>query len=583
MNREYFKLRSFLLKKPKFEHRKKVHYFLLATVILLQVIVVIIWYHETKNDTKNTLFLKNIDTSARITKLTNKINNTYLISQQYFNHYLDNKDEASIKNYSVSLQEISSLIDSVRWVTHNNSDFNKILREKNSVESDILVLKSSIDSIITLQIDPNQQNILNLFKFKEFEFEKVLNSVKTESKVKVDSVSKKGLLLRLGDALAGRADVQKEQINTTVTFQYKDKVTSGSIENQIKKIFITTNSYYKDEFNNLKKSFFALRNKDLELIKLNNRLLNLNQKILPNYYNSATLLQDINQKNLADQYKSNIQVRNYTIISLIVLMLIISIILFNLTRLEFENEKKLTLAQNQILQSLNFKNRIMGMISHEIRSPLNILSIYSKKVSATVKDAAIKETFKSIQFTINSLLLLSNQILEFSKDENQKLKLYNNNFYLKPEIYQIVSSMTSLVETKGNKLEINSNLSTDCEVCSDATRIHQLFYNIIGNANKFTDNGLIKININLEDISDYEMDFQVEVLDTGTGITKEDLKNIFESYYQGTVSSKVKDLGYGLGLNLCKEIVELFDGQISVQSEEGKGTKVIFNLILIRT
>jgi signal transduction histidine kinase len=79
------------------------------------------------------------------------------------------------------------------------------------------------------------------------------------------------------------------------------------------------------------------------------------------------------------------------------------------------------------------------------------------------------------------------------------------------------------------------------------------------------------------------MDFRVEVLDTGVGIAEEDLKNIFESYYQGTVSRKVKDLGYGLGLNLCKEIVELFDGQISVQSEVGKGTKVIFNLILIRT
>jgi two-component system, NarL family, sensor histidine kinase BarA len=583
LKRKYNTFRRFLLTKPKFEHRKKVHYFLLAAVILLQIIVVLIWYIETKNDSMNTKSIANLDSSEKITKFTNSINNSYLTSQLNFNNYINNKDEVSLKKYSASLQEISSLIDSLRLVSHTNSDFKKILLQKKSVESDILVLKTSIDSIINNQIDPNQKNVLDLFKIKDFEFKKILSSVKTESKVKVDSVTKKGLFSRLGNAIAGKADIQKEQVNTIVTFQYKDKLTSGSIQEQIKNIFLTTNRYYKNEFNNLKNTFFALRNKDLELIKLNNGLLSLNQKILPNYYNSANLLQDINQKNLVDQYKTNAQVRNYSIVILIALMLIISIILLSLTRLEFESEEKLTLAQKQILQSLNFKNRIIGMISHEIRSPLNILSIYSKKVSTTVKDPAIKDTFKSIQFTTNSLLLLSNQILEFSKHENRKLKLTNKDFFLKPEIYQIITSMTSLVESKGNKLEINSNLNSDGEVCSDATRIHQLFYNIIGNANKFTENGLITITIKLENISDYEMDFQVEVIDTGSGIAEQDLKNIFESYYQGANSGKVKDLGFGLGLNLCKEIVELFEGQISVESEEGKGTKVKFNLILIKT
>ena len=70
--------------------------------------------------------------------------------------------------------------------------------------------------------------------------------------------------------------------------------------------------------------------------------------------------------------------------------------------------------------------------------------------------------------------------------------------------------------------------------------------------------------------------------DNGMGIAENDLKNIFESYYQGTVSEKVNDLGVGLGLNICKEIIELFDGEIAVKSQAGKGTEVTFNLILIQ-
>jgi signal transduction histidine kinase len=86
--------------------------------------------------------------------------------------------------------------------------------------------------------------------------------------------------------------------------------------------------------------------------------------------------------------------------------------------------------------------------------------------------------------------------------------------------------------------------------------------------------------MNLSTISGYETNLAVTISDNGIGISDNDLENIFESYYQGTVSEKVNDLGVGLGLNICKEIIELFDGKITVESKPGKGTKVAFNLIL---
>ncbi len=570
----------FSFTKLKFEHRKVIHYTLLVFVILLQVMAVIIWHNESTNDTKMSKFFDSISNLENLKQLTNEINDSFINSQKHYNHYISNKDEASLKKYSASLIETGELVNKLNDATENNIEFKKVLLEKSKSELGILALKSTIDSIINLQTEPNNKQISNLLDFKKFEYKKILDSIKTDSYVKIDSVSKKGLFSRLGDALAGKTEVQKEQLKIVVTMKYNDKLVSGSIEDQIKNVFLTTNKYYENQFNNLKKTFTKLRNQDLKLTELNSKLLNLSATVLPNYSKPITALQADSQKKLENQYKSNITVRNYTLLILIILMFIVSIILFSFTRIAFEYEKRLTIAQDQIRQSLSFKNRIMGMISHEIRSPLSIISMYSKKISSSIQDIEIKDTFKSIQFTTNSLLLLSNQILEYSKEENYELKLKNKNFHLKTEINQIIDSLSSLVETKGNKIELNSNLNSDDEVYSDVTKIHQLFYNIVGNANKFTENGRIAITIDLDKNSDYEYNLKIEIQDTGAGIPEENLKNIFDLYYQGNVSNKMNDLGVGLGLNLCKEIVELFDGEINIESEEGKGTKVVFNLIL---
>lgn len=580
MIRKHLMNNTFSLLKLKFKQRKIIHYTLLACVIFLQIVVVIIWYNESTNESEVRNALDSVNSLNKISRFTSRINNSFIDSQRNFNTYENAKDQVSLEKYTASLNEISTLLDSLRLITKDNKAFMKILLKKNQSESNIQSLRANIDSIIEVQINPDKNNTSKTFKLNKFEYKKILDSIKTDSYIKVDSVSRKGLFSRLGDALAGRMDVQKEQLKITVTMKYNDKVVSGSIEDQIANLFSMTNKYYENQFKNLKKSFASLSDQDLKLTQLNNELLNLESEIMPNYTKSLNTLQDEAQKNLQDRFNSNKIARNYTIAVLVILMFIISIILFSFTRMAFEYEKRLTIAQNQIRQSLNFKNRIMGMISHEIRSPLSIISIYSKMISSSIKDDEIKETFNSIQFTTNSLLLLSSQILEYSKDENHTPKLKNKKFELKNEISQIISSMSSLVETKGNKIEVSSNLLEDCEVSSDATKIHQLFYNIIGNANKFTKNGLILIAIDVENTLAKKLNLKVEIQDNGIGIAENDLKNIFELYYQGTVSGKVNDVGVGLGLNLCKEIVELFKGEIDVQSTVGKGTKIMFNLLL---
>lgn len=561
------------MKQLKFEHRKVVHYTLLTAIILLQILALVTWYNETK-------LSKAFDGMALAGKV-NRLNSSMVAAQGYFNNYIVNKGATSLQDYSKELDAVSALIDSLPITGDSKSQKDSLMQKKQKVQLEIVSLKTSIDSIIEGQLQ-SQNEFPKAFKFKEFETDKFLDDIKTKSYVKVDSATRKGLFSRLRDAIANRTNVQKEYVNTVVTMQYKDKVSTGNVEEQLAKAVAITNDYYANEFTKLKKSFSNLRTNDLRLMEINNQLLGLTQTITSDFLNGSNLSKPQAQQDLENQYNTHKTVRSFTIVLLILLMLVVSVILFNFTRVAFEYEKRLTLAQERIRQSLNFKNRITGMISHEIRSPLSILSMYSKKITASAKEPEMKETFKSIEFTTNSLLLLSNQILEYSKEENHEMELKPKNVFLKPEINQVMASLASLGETKGNKLEITTDLKDKDEVYTDVAKIHQLFYNLIGNANKFTEKGTIKVAMGLEDISDYESNFKVTIADNGIGIAENDLENIFENHYQGTISEKVNDLGFGLGLNICKEIIELFDGEINIESKLGAGTKVSFNLVLTR-
>ena len=220
------------------------------------------------------------------------------------------------------------------------------------------------------------------------------------------------------------------------------------------------------------------------------------------------------------------------------------------------------------------------MISHEIRSPLSIISIYSKYLSAKIQDEEIKNVFDSVQFTTNSLTMLSNQILEYSKNENKQLSLNLSPFNLEDQLSNVVKSLQTLVAENGNKLVYNQDIEKECMVNSDTTKLHQLLYNIIGNANKFTKQGIITIDCKAITEKNNTINLFVSIKDTGAGIAQEELPHIFDQFYQGESGGNINNLGVGLGLNLCKELVELFRGKINVTSKEDEGTTVSFNLIL---
>lgn len=547
---------------------------------MLQVLLLVILYNEFVNEPKLEKFDKQLKNLDRTKEFINLSREDYIQIQNNLQDFLKTKESRFLDNYYLSIRNLKSNFDSIKSFTNRDLAFDKFVVKEDSATISTEKLERKIDSLIRVQLVPNSKLEADLLKLKKYDYKDVLKSVDVETFLLIDSVERKGLLSRIGDAIAGKVAVQKEKLNVVVTMKYGKNVTTGNIEEQLANAFKNSNNYYQGQFSNLKDNLNNYRNTDSKFLLRNDELLGYNDLLLSKYDDALELYTKAIKEDFNAQYQINKKIRNYSIIGLVLFLIVISGILILLTRLAFDYEKRLLNAQEKIQQNLSFKNRIVGMISHEIRSPLNIISIYSNSISKKIKDEELKSSFKTIQHTTVSLSMLANQILEYSKNENKKLELNKSTFNLKQELSGFLKSLKKLVEDDGNKIEFDCNISEEFIVNSDKVKIHQLFYNIVGNANKFTENGIINIKLDIQQFSSSQYNLFIEIEDNGKGMSENDLKSVFESYYQGLVSEKVHNLGVGLGLNLCKELVELFDGEIKIESKINQGTKVSFNLIL---
>ena len=551
--------------------RKFFHLSLISIIIVLQLLVIVFWYLQTKNDDKIS------DLTDKMELYKNGMHSSTIAygslynSQKNYKNYLLNHNKESLVNYYANVKELRGCLDSLTHVVKKDP---KLSQEKKKLE--LLQLKA--DSILS-----NQSGILNKklddYTFKTFDYNNILKSVSVDSLVTNDSVARKGFLSRIFDAISGKYNVKKEKLKIIISYKYLNELKSGDIKNQIKNLLKTSNDYYKKEIEKSKETFFITNSNDLNLFKLNNQLLDESVDLIHSFNNSINLLQNNTQKEFRDTHNDSVKKRNYIIFFLVLLMLTFTVLLLYFTRMTFNFEKRLVLAQKQIVRNLNYKNKIVGMISHEIRSPLSVLAMYSRMISDKVQDLEIKEVFKSMQYTTNNLLVLTNQLLEYSKNEHKQMELNNTTFNLKTEVDKIMLPLATLTENKGNKLNVKLDVPVQTMVHSDSVRISQLFYNVVGNAVKFTENGVITIEV-ISEKKDNTLELFVAVTDNGPGISEADLAHIFEEHYQGDASKSVSEIGVGLGMKLCKEIVELFHGTISVESKLRQGTKVSFKIEL---
>ncbi|MCZ2084465.1 MAG: HAMP domain-containing histidine kinase [Flavobacteriales bacterium] len=560
----------------KTKYRQLIHYSLIACTLCIQIIICIFIYNEYFNGKKVEVIENQIQETHVLKNLMENSRKDLLSAQDNLQKYVFNNDKKYLESYFQSLRNLNRNLDSISAYKNINPSLKSFINSRKSELSKLPNLEKSINSVYREFKKPAPEKVP--FKIKDFQVKSIPKIYDTKVEYRLDSVQKKTLLNRLKAAVKNDVDVQREL--TIISTKYGDSVNTDQIKNDIDSIINAVNNHYGNEIKKYESGITASQTKNNNLYQIYDQLIVYSNNWMGIYNIAVSDFSKNLEKDLYEQNSINNKIRRYSVLGLMILMFFVMIVIVYYNRQSYLYEKKLKLAYEEINKNLNFKNKILGMLSHEIRSPLKIINIFIDRISKKTKDENIADYLKTIKFTNNSLLIQANQILEYTKNQEKKVELRPIEFNLRNEIESIFRAFEPYIESKNNVFEVQNNIHPETIVLADNIKIHQVFTNILGNANKFTEDGKIEVNIKTDQVNEKTLKLNVTVSDTGTGISKSDIKKIFEPYFQGVISTEIDNLGAGLGLNLCKEIIDLFQGTISAQSTLGKGTTVTFAINL---
>src|SRR5580658_7411722 len=241
-------------------------------------------------------------------------------------------------------------------------------------------------------------------------------------------------------------------------------------------------------------------------------------------------------------------------------------------------EKELRFTKQLTDEIARAKESFLAHMSHEIRTPMNGILGIASLLSKTQLETHQRNYLQLIQESANNLLVIVNDILDLEKIVAGKLQLETIPFKIVDKIATTIQSFIYRAEEKELGLIFQNFIPAELVVKGDPYRLSQVLNNILSNALKFTEAGHITIATGIKDRSEDEVVVEMTISDTGIGIVKERLSTIFEPFEQADATISRKYGGTGLGLAISKNMIEMQDGELLVDSEEGKGSTFTIRL-----
>lgn len=241
--------------------------------------------------------------------------------------------------------------------------------------------------------------------------------------------------------------------------------------------------------------------------------------------------------------------------------------------------KRLVLAVEEANQATDSKSDFLSTMSHELRTPLNSVIGISELLLKDPHDQEQEENLRILRFSALNLHSLINDILDYNKLDSEKLRLET----IPVDLVELMNDVSSSLHFQAKQKNIDFVLDIDEAitnqlVTTDPTRIAQIIYNLAGNAIKFTEQGCVTIRLEALCMHAEAVDLRFSIIDTGIGISTDKQDTIFEPFTQASSSTTRNFGGTGLGLAIVKRLLDLFNSNIHLKSEPGKGSTFYFDI-----
>ena len=291
-------------------------------------------------------------------------------------------------------------------------------------------------------------------------------------------------------------------------------------------------------------------------------------------------------------YESEIVHKNDVFGTILITILVIGVIMYffkkhyDNDKIQLEENQEALEGMNQLLRKVSdealsatkAKSDFLASMSHEIRTPLHGIIGMTDILHKTKLTDEQLDIVNSIQTSGNILLGLINDILDISKIEAERFELSESKFDIRKTLHDVLSIVRPKTSEKNVDLTFTITKEVPKYLVGDEKRLKQVLLNIAGNAAKFTSRGFVHIEMKSTDIKNDSVMMEFNVVDSGIGISEENVKYLFDPFFQGERVRKNNYGGTGLGLAITQKIVDLMKGKISVKSTEKLGTT--FTIIL---
>lgn len=250
-----------------------------------------------------------------------------------------------------------------------------------------------------------------------------------------------------------------------------------------------------------------------------------------------------------------------------------------LEQMEIQNVE-LDLAKKRAQEAARIKSEFLANMSHELRTPLNGVIGFTRQTLKTDLSATQTDYLQTIERSANNLLTIINDVLDFSKLEAGKLILEHIPFSLRETLDEVLVLLAPSAHDKGLELTLDVQNDVPEQVIGDSLRLQQVITNLLGNAVKFTETGNIDIRVELRNQLERQMELEVQIHDTGIGISERQQSQLFQAFRQADASISRRHGGTGLGLVITQKLVKEMGGDINFHSQLNRGSTFWFHITL---